>query len=107
MSRSRPSNGRIGGWALGWALAALCSGCGPVLYTTNIRAAEQKLKLARDENARWYAPYEYYFAEAHLQQAQEEAADAAYEDAIRYAKTAEQWGARALAITERRRQAEK
>jgi uncharacterized protein YceK len=97
----------VGRWALVVALAALCAGCGPVLYTTGIRAAEQKLKQARDENARWYAPYEYYFAEAHLHQAQEEAADAAYEDAIRYAQTAEQWGARALAITERRRQAER
>ena len=88
-------------------LALVASGCGPVLYTSHLRSAEQKLDQARDENARWYAPYEYYFAEAHLHQAQDEAADAAYEDAIRYAQTAEQWGARALAITERRRQAEK
>jgi hypothetical protein len=89
------------------ALALLTLGCGPVLYTTSIRSAEQKLRRARDENARWYAPYEYYFAEAHLQQAQQEAADAEYEDAARYAQIAEEFSTRALAITERRRQAER
>jgi hypothetical protein len=81
-------------------------GCGPTLYTVQFRAAEQKLELARDENARWYAPYEYYFAEAHLQQAELEAADASYEDAIRYAKTAEDFSVRALAIAKRRQRAE-
>jgi hypothetical protein len=86
--------------ALGWF------GCGPALYTVRIRAAEQRLNQARDENARWYAPYEYYFAEAHLQQAELEAADASYEDALRYAKTAEEFGSRALEIARRQRQAE-
>lgn len=88
-------------------LAVPIFGCGPALYTVDVRSAEQKLKQARDENARWYAPYEYYFAEAHLQQAQLEAADAAYEDAIRYAKTAEEFSVRALAIAKRQRQAER
>src|SRR5688572_22519600 len=88
------------------ALCALASGCGPSLYTAGIRTAEQKLQSARDENARWYAPYEYYFAEAHLHQAREEAAQASYEDAIRYAKTARDYGERALEITRQRRKAE-
>jgi hypothetical protein len=88
-------------------LAALGSfGCGPALYTASIRTAERRLDQARDENARWYAPYDYYFAEAHLQQAEIEAADASYEDAIRYAKTAEEFGSRALAIARRQREAE-
>ena len=89
------------------ALWALTTGCGPALYTSGIRTAELKLQSARDENARWYAPYEYYFAEAHLQQAREEAAQASYEDAIRYAKTARDFSDRALTITQRRRQAER
>jgi Domain of unknown function (DUF4398) len=92
------------------ALSVLCSltvGCGPALYTAGIRSAEQKLQSARDENARWYAPYEYYFAEAHLQQAREEAAQASYEDAVRYAKTARDYGERALEITRQRRKAER
>jgi hypothetical protein len=88
-------------------LALAACGCGPVLYTSHLRSAEEKLGQARDENARWYAPYEYYFAEAHLDQAREEAAAAQYEDAVRYAEVAEAWSERALAITKRSRQEER
>jgi hypothetical protein len=89
------------------ALAAFGAGCGPVLYTSSIHAAEQKLELAREENARWYAPYEYYFAEAHLEQSERLAAESAYEDAIRYAKVAEDFSGRALEITRRKRLTER
>lgn len=88
------------------ALVAPVLGCGPALYISSIRSAEQKLEQARDENARWYAPYEYHYAEAHLQQAREEAAESSFEDAIRYAKTARDFSERALSITQRKRQAE-
>lgn len=106
MARSRGSYRSVCRLALVAALTAVGLGCGPALYTVQIRAAEQRLAQARDENARWYAPYEYYFAEAHLQQAQLEAADAAYEDATRHAQTAEEFSLRALAITKRGREAE-
>jgi hypothetical protein len=100
--------GRTRGWlALLPALLVAGLGCGPALYTANIRSAELKLQQARDENARWYAPYEYYYAEAHLRQAQTEAAQASFEDAIRFAKTARDFGERALEIAQRRRQAER
>lgn len=100
--------GRTRGWlALLPAVLVAALGCGPALYTASIRSAELKLQQARDENARWYAPYEYYYAEAHLQQAQTEAAEASFEDAIRYAKTARDFGERALEIAHRRRQAER
>jgi hypothetical protein len=89
------------------ALWVCAAGCGPVLYTANIRAAEQKLDDAREANARWYAPYEYYFAEAHLKQAKEEAAEASFEDAIRYAKTARDFSERALELTQHRRTVER
>ena len=103
-----PQNRRTRGWlALLPALVAPALGCGPALYIASIRSAEQKLEEARDENARWYAPYEYYYAEAHLKQAQEEAAEASFEDAVRYAKTARDFSERALEITHRRRQAER
>lgn len=94
---------------LAWlpALSVALLGCGPALYTANIRAAEEKLQDARDENARWYAPYEYYYAEAHLKQAQFEAAEASYEDAIRYARTARDFSERARDIAQRRRRAER
>lgn len=83
------------------------SGCGPVLYESRIRAAEAKLIEAREANARWYAPYEYYYAEAHLRQARLEAAEASYEDALSYARTAEEYGTRALRVTTTRRRAER
>jgi hypothetical protein len=89
------------------ALSVVALGCGPALYTASIRSAEEKLDEARDENARWYAPYEYYYAEAHLKQAQFEAAEASFEDAIRYAKTARDFGERALDIAQRKRRAER
>lgn len=103
----QPMRWRKAGLAALSLFATLAIGCGPALYTSNVRAAEQQLQRARDENARWYAPYEYYYAEAHLQQAWEEAAQASYEDAIRYAKTARDYGERALEITRQRRQAER
>jgi hypothetical protein len=89
------------------ALSVAALGCGPALYTTSIRSAEEKLEEARDENARWYAPYEYYYAEAHLKQAQFEAAEASFEDAVRYARTARDFSERALDIAQRRRRAER
>lgn len=88
------------------AILALCAGCGPVLYLRGMDSAEEKFEQAREQNARWFAPYEYYFAEAHLQEARREAAEASYEDAIRYAKTAETYSARALSITASRRRIE-
>jgi hypothetical protein len=104
MLRTGRTTGRA---ALVLALVLAALGCGPVLYTADIRAAELKLQQARDENARWYAPYEYYYAEANLRQARVEAAEASFEDAIRYAKTARDFSERALDMTQRRKQAER
>jgi hypothetical protein len=87
-------------------LSLLClaaTGCGPALYIQSIDEAEDRVQLARQENARWYAPYEYQFALAHLEKAREEAAEGAYEDAIRYARTATDFSSRAIEITETRR----
>jgi hypothetical protein len=89
------------------ALASASMACGPVLYESKIRSAETKLDEARETNARWYAPYEYYYAEAHLRQARIEASEACYEDAIAYARTAEEYGERALRVTSTRRHAER
>jgi hypothetical protein len=105
MDRSRLSNRTFGPLLL-LALSVSAAACGPVSYVSKIRSAEQKLKQARDENARWYAPYEYYFAEAHLRQSEHDAALASYEDAVRYAKIAEDFSTRALEITRRKRQSE-
>ena len=85
------------------ALLFLAAGCGPTLYTINMLSAERAVDRAREENARWYAPYEFHFAEAHLTKAREEAAEASFEDAIRFAKTAETYSLKAIEIAERQR----
>jgi len=89
------------------AASLSATGCGPVVYESRVRAAERTLAQAREANARWYAPYEYYYAEAHLEQARVEAAEASYEDAIAYARTAEEYGTRALRVTATRRRADR
>jgi len=78
-------------------------GCGPTLYTLDIASAERAFEQARTESAKTYAPYEYYYAEVHLEQARREAAEASYEDAIRYAAVAEHYSERARVIASRRR----
>ena len=44
------------------------------------------------------APYEYYYAREHLEQAQFEAAEASYSDAAHYAETAEEYASKAVEI---------
>lgn len=72
--------------------------CGPTLYTMQISGARRAVEQAREADAARYAPYEYYLAAEHLVKAREEAAEASYEDAIRYAERAEELGARAREI---------
>ncbi len=91
--------------------AALCvacaAGCGPIQYAAQIDAATAKLAEARDANARWFAPFDYYYAEAHLAQARREAAEASYEEAITYAEIAERYSRRALRVALERGRAER
>jgi len=88
-----------------WLACAV--GCGPVLYAAQIDAAAAKLAEARDANARWFAPFDYYYAEAHLAQARREAAQASYEEAIAYAEIAERYSRRALRVSLERGRAER
>lgn len=83
----------------------LLVGCGPTLYTLDISSAERAFEQARTESARTYAPYEFHYAEVHLQMARREAAEASYEDAIRYADVAERYSHRARVIASRKRAA--
>jgi len=77
-------------------------GCGPTIYTINIMPAARAVEQAREAQAPEHAPYEYYYAEAHLRAARQESAEASYEDAIRYAGVAEEFGTKALDIARRR-----
>ncbi|MEY4577392.1 MAG: hypothetical protein RL701_2095 [Pseudomonadota bacterium] len=70
--------------------------CGPVTYTLDIGEAERVVAEARAENASYFAPYDLYFAEAHLEKAHEEAAQGHYEDALHAAAVALTHGRRAL-----------
>jgi hypothetical protein len=78
------------------ALPMATLGCGPVTYTLEVDKAERVVEAARAENAAYYAPYELQFAEAHLDQAHEQAAQAEYEDAILAVRVAQTYGLRAL-----------
>ena len=79
--------------ALGICVAA---GCGPVTYSLDVGEAERVVASARAENAAYFAPYDLYFAEAHLDKAHEEAAQGQYEDAIHAVAVALRHGKRAL-----------
>jgi hypothetical protein len=87
-------------WSGLWlALLGISSACGPVQYAAHIDAAAARLNEARDASARWFAPFDYYYAEAHLSQARREAAHANYEEAITYAEIAERYSQRALRVS--------
>lgn len=76
--------------------------CGPSLYTFNAIPATQTLEQARQANATEHAPYEYYAARAYLDKSNEEAAEANYQDAIRFAEKAQQLGTKARDLSRRR-----
>jgi hypothetical protein len=83
------------------SLAAL-TGCGPTFYLVNVTPASRVVEEAREAGAAEHAPYEYFYAEAHLVKAREEAAEANYQDAIRFAGVAEEYGVKARDLARRR-----
>ena len=78
------------------------SGCGATLYTVNVVPAARMVEQAREANADEHAPYEYYYAREHLSKARYEAAEASYQDAIRFAEVAEEYGLKARDLARRR-----
>ena len=93
------------GWGRWTAVLALVlAGCGPTLYTVRIVPAARAVEQARQAGAEEHAPYELAYAEAYLDKAREEAAEASYEDAMRFAETAEEFGEKARALARRRLQ---
>jgi hypothetical protein len=79
-------------------LAAGTGGCGGVYYAVTVSAASSRVEEARVLGAETLAPYEYYYAREHLEQAQFEAAEASYSDAAHYAETAEEYAAKAVEV---------
>jgi hypothetical protein len=76
--------------------------CGPSVYTFNVLPASSVVEQAAQANASELAPYEYFAARAYLDKASEEAAEANYQDAIRYAERANELGTKALDLSRRR-----
>jgi hypothetical protein len=74
------------------------SGCGGVYYAATVSSASAKVEEARVLGAEITAPYEYYYAREHLEQAQFEAAEASYSDAAHYAETAEEYASKAVEV---------
>jgi hypothetical protein len=90
------------GAVLGTTLA-LASGCGATLYTVDVISAESVVAEAEHAGAAELAPYEYYAAREYLTEAHEEASEASYEDAWRYAREAGRLAREARAIAQQRR----
>lgn len=82
---------------------SLEGGCGAALYTIDVIAAETVVAEAEQAGAADLAPYELYAAREYLQKAREEASEASYEDALRYAQAAGRLAREASALAQRRR----
>jgi hypothetical protein len=82
-----------------FAAAVLAAGCGNTIYAFKANSAANKVEEAHELGAEKLAPYEYYYAKAHLEKAQEEAAEADYSDAINLAETSEEYADKAIRLT--------
>ena len=89
-------------WPLLLVTGSILGGCGPALYTLNIMPAARAVEEASQSDAAEHAPYEYFFARAHLDKAREEASEASYQDAIRYANVADEYGTKGRDLARRR-----
>jgi hypothetical protein len=81
----------------------LSSGCGGIHYAVIVSAAASRVEEAKAVGAEQLAPYEYYFAREHLEQAQVEAAEASYSDAVHLAEEAEQHASAAIELAQKAR----
>jgi hypothetical protein len=74
--------------------------CGGVYYAATITGAESRLEEARVLGAETLAPFEYYYAKEHLEEAQVQAAQASYSDAANYAETADEYAGKAVQLAQ-------
>ncbi len=87
--------------AAGAACVGVLSGCGGIHYSIEINSASARVEEAKALGADQLAPYEYYFAREHLQQAQIEASEASYSDAVNLAEEAEDHANTAIELTQK------
>jgi hypothetical protein len=90
---------------LGSALWAASSGCGGVQYAISVNAAAARVEEAKAVGAEQLAPFEYYYAKEHLEQAQTEASEASYSDAANLAQEAESYANKAIELAQTARRA--
>jgi hypothetical protein len=91
--------------ALGMATWCASTGCGGVHYAIVVNAASARVEEAKAVGAEQLAPYEYYYAKEHLEQAQLEAAEASYSDAANLAQEAESYANKAIELAQTARRA--
>ena len=89
---------------LACAFGLVFVGCGGVQYAVAINAAASRLEEARALGADQLSPYDYYFAREHLEQAQVEASEASYSDAVTLAREAEEHANVAIEAARKARQ---
>jgi len=88
-----------------WAVFGLAGlmlgavGCGNTLYAIQANSASSKVEEAKELGAEQYAPYEYYYARAHLIKAEQEAAEADYGDATNLAEASEEYAVKAIKLS--------
>jgi hypothetical protein len=87
------------------ALLVQTPGCGASYYGWSVRGAAARLEEARAVGAETLAPFEYYYAKAHLEQAEIEASEASYGDATHFAETADEFAQKAIELSEAARSA--
>jgi hypothetical protein len=80
-------------------LAVALTGCGPGLYVASLRPAQRAIERAHEAGAEDFAPYDYYFALAHLDKAREEASESSFQDAADHARVAREHAERAEATS--------
>lgn len=77
----------------------LCVGCGNTLYAVRANSASERLEEARQLGAEELAPYEYFYAKAHLEKAASEAAEAEYGNASDLAQLSEEYANKAVKLS--------
>jgi hypothetical protein len=101
--RAPHTSARALSWAGLFVGAVASGGCGAAIYTVDVVSAESVVAEAEQAGAAELAPYEYYAAREYLTEAHEEASEASYEDALRYAQAAGRLGREARELAQRRR----
>ena len=95
---------------LTWMLIVVGSslvGCGPIQFVSQVTLrAEKAVATAKLRHSDRYAPYEYFGAEAYLDQAKYRAAYGDYQTAYRYGKKSEAMAEKAVSLTRRRMEEE-